>query len=428
MLREKNVKFTQLSEPDRIAALVSGINNYFGKALTLYAMKTGRQYTWDELAIEAENFLGEDLPFHMLNPYNYCRRSLRPIGAVVKSSTRKQGKWIKTYAKTEDGEIYGDPSIARFLLLADDLDISLNKMNGATSTPLGSVRHGYVVARLLEELSDREVHTEVEIVKNTGILTTTIKFSIESLQDIGLVDFRSVKTDRFGKSESGYSVAELVDKSRLEKYIENPGELRKEVLKKRLFQRFGILRRVLELKKENLNRKDLIDELGIAATTSSSCIATLCNLGVYRYQYFKGGATQSSVKITDKGLKAFELAYYPVLRAARELDSRYVRQEYREILEKSGGQINELLRHEKERYTNEKQSHKSDEAEEKNRIVMYAARNMGKENFRIKDVNENFKRNQININSRTVGYIMRRLVKSGELERLSKGFYQFVGN
>lgn len=441
MLREKNVKFTQLSEPDRIAALVSGINNYFGKALTLYVMRTGRQYTWDELAIEAESFLGEDLPFSHAVPHSYCQHSLRPIGAVVESSVRKKGTWARTYAKTDDGEIYGDPSIARFLFLADRLGMSMNRMNGATNSS-GKVRHGYVIARLLEELADGEKHTRKEFAEATGIKPVTLLTSLNHLSKIGFVDYNSVKVDSWGRdAEKGWSVITLKNKRRLEEYLSNKEKLRKDVLEKReQFHHFGYLTKILQLRKEELDRQSVSSDLNISKMNISTIISLLCNLGVYGYKEFVGRKIQSSAKILDKGRTALEIAYLPVLKAAREPDSRYVRQEYRQVLDRFSGKIDELFREERVRYAEEKQTRSQEDADDKNRIILHVIKRLGKPFFRVKDVQKKLEEDNLSVNF-LVRVPIKRLVEDGTLEKypvelkvgekvrkFEKGYYRIAGS
>lgn len=441
MLQEKNVKFTRLSEQDRIAALVSGINNYFGKALTLYVMRTGRQYTFDELAIEAENFLGENLPFSRRSPYTYCQDSLRPIGAVVESSVRKKGTWVRTYAKTDDGEIYGDPSIARFLFLADRFGISMNRMNGGTNSG-GKVRRGYVIAVLLEELADGERHTQKELSEATGIKDVTILGSLNHLSKIGFIDYKSVKVDAYGDAEKGFSVAVIKNKGKLEEYLSNEEKLRKDVRKKReRFSKFGHLTKTLQLRKEELDRQSLSSNLNIFGANASTVISLLCDLGVYGYKEFAGAKIKSSVKILDKGRTALEIAYLPILKATRESDSRYAKQEYRQVLDRLSGKMDELFREERVRYVEEKQMHNQEGVDEKNRIVLHVIRKLGTPFFRVKNVKRSLEEDGTDIKYRTINKVFGRLVKDGILERcpvelkvggevrkFEKGYYRVAGN
>lgn len=442
MWEKQETRFSNLSEIDRITGLVAGVNNLFGKSLALYAMRTGYPYVYRELDAKIKTFLGENLPLDRTALLRYCRNSFEPIGMVVTNSNREQGSWITTYTKTEDGEKYGDPSIARFILLADETGMSLNRMNGGTIFRHKLVR-SYASARLLEELINKEKHTVAELKRKTQINRHTISHSLTHLSELGFVDYKSVNTDSWGGNHKGYSVAELVDRNKLEHYLANPENLRQDVLKKRKdFYKFNYLIRALNLDSDKITNKKLAEDTGISLGNVSSIISLLCDLGIYRYVEFKGGEIMSSAKILERGLRAFELAYYPVLRVARELNSRYVRQEYREIIDKLSNQINDLFRREKMRYVNEKQLHNKEEAMEKNEIILSIIRSLNVPIFRIRNVKEKLKEGESNINPNTVGNIVYRLLESGKVEKvvqekllkdgkiknLDKGFYRLREN
>ncbi|TAL48620.1 hypothetical protein EPN87_00070 [archaeon] len=417
-------KFTELSEAEKISGIVSGINNYFGKALTLYAMKIGHPYIKSELVACLETFLKEDLPFSRAIPHQYCRDSLQPIGAVTKMQVKKGDRNVVGYAKTGDGEIYGDPSIARFLSLAEELDMSLNKMNGGTSAHYGTLRHGYVLARVLEELNDGERHTQAELSKKIGVSGKNLLNSLPYFDKIGFITYESVKIDSWGTSERGYSSAHLVDIGKLEYYIENPKELRKDVADKRSwFTNFGHLTRALQLKSKDITYTKLEENLRIPHVSSNIIVSLLCDLGIYEYKYI-GGRKRSSVKITSNGLRAFELAYQPALRACREPDSRYVKQEYREVLENlTDLRIHEMFRQEKMRYIGEKQSHNVAEGEEKDKIVLMAAKGLNTPVFRPRHIQEELARKGVDMKRATINLVICRLAESGEFKRAKKGFY-----
>lgn len=442
MWEKQETRFSNLSEIDRITGLVAGVNNLFGKSLALYAMRTGYPYVYHELNAKIKTFLGENLPLVRTALLRYCQNSFEPIGMVVTNSDRKQGSWITTYTKTEDGEKYGDPSIARFILLADEMGMSLNKMNGGTVFR-SKLSRSYVSARVLEELIGKEKHTVAELKRKTEINRHTISHSLNYLKKLGFVDYKSVNIDSWGDDQKGYSLAELVDRNKLEHYLTSPENLRQDTLKVREdFYKFNYLIRALKLGLDKITNKKLEEDTKIPLSNASSIISLLCDLGIYRYVEFKGGEIMSSAKILEKGVRVFELAYYPVLRAARELNSRYVRQEYREIIDKLGNQINELFRREKMRYLNEKQLHNKEEAMEKNEIILSIIRNLNMPVFRIKNIKEKLEENGSKINPNTVGNIIYRLIESdkvekvvqekllkdGRIKNLDKGFYRLREN
>lgn len=420
----EKINFIDLLEKDKIAALTSGINNRFGKALTLYAMKTGHPYTVYELAAQLETYLGEKLPFYCGRPFGYCKDSLYPIGAVLDITVRKQDKLVRAYSKTDEGEIYGDPSIARFLLLADQLDISLSSMNRATHTS-GRVRHGYVVTKILDNIIDGEIRNIANISEDIKLNSLTVSKTLRHLRSIGFVDFDSVKTDRLGPHESGYSSVIVSDRDKLEKYISNPEELRKAILnRKGKIQRIGYILETLKKRYEEFDSKKLSEETGFGWSDCSSVVSVLCDLGIYKYKIFKGAEFMSSVKILDKGKQAFELAYDPIIKVSINPFSRYVRQEYREILDKWSSQMDNLFRREKIRYLNEKQLYSKESGEEKVRIIKSAIRNLNTSLFRIKDVNKELDKIGAKINKETTSNIIRELAKEKEVDKVREGFYK----
>jgi DNA-binding PadR family transcriptional regulator len=379
-----------MTPQQRVEALISGVCNNFSKAIALYVLEKGKNYTGMELDHAVERFLGEEaLPFSRGMLRKRCEQSLKPIGFVAEKEVMGEkthsGKWVKAYAITEDGERYGKPSIEQFLLLADYLGKSLNEINGVENTA-GAVKHGYVVAELLGILHDGRIHTETEIAKLMGFNKMVVCASLRHLAELGLAEYRSVSKDAYGGSESSYSIAGLVSRKKLKAYLADDETLRMDVLNVRsIFKFWGHLTSTLKLELEELDCNALAGELGIAVTSASRVIAVLCDLGVYAYKNFDGKYTQSEAKITEDGMKCFEMAYKPVLLVAEDPLSSSAFGEYESVL-KDRSEAVRLFKSEEQRYLDTSNLLDKQNGEDNVALVLDTIHEAGLLEFRRKDL------------------------------------------
>ncbi len=382
--------FLALAEQQRADALVM---NNFGKALALYVMKSGEEYTGEGLNGAATGFLGSDLPFKgKRRMHDYCKDSLEPAGMVAGGSTERDGRSVSTYSITEHGERCGKPAALRFLSLADYLGKSLNELNGATNTS-GSVGHGYALAKVLECLNDGKIHTVTDIAQTAGLTEKVASFSLRHLDRTGLAHYKSVRCDPYGGAETDYSVIELTGRDEAEGYARNP-----RLMTKRLphsqpdyapYVRRCLLA-ALGLGLQEIHRNMLVGALGVSDATAKKVMALLCDLGVYAYRKFKGSFVLSESQITDKGIYAFELAYGPALAVAKDPRSAYAAGAYlMGALERSSKSPAELFASERRRFIETSNNLKQRSGDENVELVMDAIRSSDRStDFRRKDVVE----------------------------------------
>ena len=344
----------------RVEALISGTSSTFGKALVLYAMEPGRAYTKIELKNAAANFLGEDLPFkNCANTlFDYCEHSLLPMGFVLEKYVTRDDKLMKAYAITDDGIKYGKPSVERFILIANYLGLPLHEINGQAHSP-GLLIHNYLAAKILQILMDSDAaHTESEMAKAMDLDSKVVSRALHHLSDLGLIDYQSIRRDPYGASESGFSVAVLVNREKLERYIADKKELKKDVLASGSHYRcWSNLRRTLRFRQEELEHTALAEKLNSEIKLnmteknheSSKIIATLVALGVYAYEGFNGKGVLSDVQLTEKGRTCFKFAYEQVLLAANDSTSQHAFDAYEELF-RIRSRVVDLFRLEKQRY------------------------------------------------------------------------------
>lgn len=338
--RQKRRTFLELSELERIEALTSGASNSCGKALILWVMKPGREYTCGKLNGAAEAFLGRGLPFKYAGRLlQYCKQSLEPAGFVTEGRVAGEGacsgKFLTAYAVTEDADKYGKPAVARFMQLASITGISLNMINGFTASTAG-IRHAYFVARTLECLSDGEKRTTSAIAEQIGANPSTIARTLKHLHEIGFVNYKSVSTDHYGDSERDFSVILLKDPERLRIYKTDIAKLKEDATKiQPTFRYLRCLMDVLNLEVQELNRNLVAKRLGISEKGATKIISILVGLGVYSYRNLSSKA-KSEAEINERGLLAYELAYGPIINVARNPLSKYVFEDYRKPLETEG--------------------------------------------------------------------------------------------
>lgn len=413
---------------ERVEALTAGVANSGPKALALYAMQRGRDYTNGELNAAAETFLGQSLPFKSNGTLQqYCRWSLEPVGfAVEKKVVREHmyaNRLLTAYSIIEEGEIYGKPSIERFMMLSHKLNLPLERINGATSTP-GAVRRGYVVAKVLEALSDGEPTTASSL--EIAINVSQIRTQLTGLHKSGLINYKSVQCDTYGGPERDCPTIELADREKLETYLTDDGRLRADTLKVRNgFDEWGYLRRTLALHAVELDRHSLHRLAAIPKDAGSRTIPTLVMLGVYRYTNFIRGNVKSDVQITDNGLLAYELAYKPVLLVANDPISDYVFMDYKMPLEVP---ILELFREELERFrTSNNKIRKKNPTIEVDSLLSHLETN-GIETFRRKDLIEILKEGGDKRNLEgTVAFLMEKMRREGIIESIGvHGYYRLA--
>jgi hypothetical protein len=433
--------FLSLSVQKRIEALVSCTCTSGPKALALYIMATGKKYTQGELNRNAVEFLSSDLPFSSGILHGYCKTSLQPAGMVnssIVTETMHSRRYLTAYRITQDGELYGKPSIARFILLAHMLNVSLNDLNGVTNSP-GGYKHGYLVAKILEAIKDGKSYSLSSIAKNIGVdIVNIVGSALYELNRLGLVDYKSLNFRNFlHSSVAGYSVAKLKDRAKLEEYLKDENKLRSDVEKLRAFNcKWEYLVCALRLGLGELDRNILSEELGkkyadglkvqhVRKNICSIVLSTMCDLGIYEYKGFIARKTKSEAIITERGLMAFTLAYEPILLVAKDPLSEYVSAEYRKTLQEIEPIIADLFREEMERFKKTSRHLHSRMPEETDRLVMGAVRRVELDSpFRASDLirfgMDRKYRNSISMS-------LHRLAKSGHIEHTGiQQYYKLV--
>ena len=393
-------RFVSLSEQERAEAVFSVCNNA-AKALMLWMMKRGKEYTKEELAAKMRSFLGRKVPLELAeNLRAYCRLSLEPAGLVTERQDFRKlqfgkvtGKRLVTlYAITIDGQSYAKPAIARFLLLADELDISLNNLNGATKRN-GRTSSAYTIARILEVLAERDgPHTPHSIREKLGLAKECVVLqNIMKLASLGLVSYKGTGIDT-----SKQRKAELADKDKLDRYLENGAELKSAILSCcPKFKNFDRLRGAMELRLQEIDRGILSGAFAAAnkklrGNEASEVVSILCRIGAYR---FKGGARAirsraevTEVRITEDGEFAYYSAYRPVLSVAGNPKSPYADEGYQKVLAHIKPGIRTLFRGEFSRFLQTNGRINRSDTGRNCKAVLKAARRQELEEFRTREL------------------------------------------
>lgn len=408
--------FVELDEQRRIEALTSGVANNGWKAATLLSMEEGVPYSPAALDSRVIEFVGSRYADERAS-INFCTDSLEPIGMVVKASIG--GDFTLLYEKTKDGFTYGDAAIARFLHLTHELDLSLKSINRSTQTR-GTVRHGYVVARLLELLSDGEEHQVIEISSTAGFRNPkVISDGLRSLSSIGLVEYDSVPTDSYGERKIiGYATAAVLDREKLAFYARNPEMLMADARAvSPLFRYGGHLKNSVAMGLDVIEANDLAQRLNIHQDTGSKIVSVLCALGVYKRDKFTKGYSSSS-RITTRGMLAYELAFAPVLYLAREPESPEVIRAFGEVAREID--VHSSLREELLRYAKEKRRGPGGQAETDTEVLTLArlVAEGGKDTFRRMDIVDCSRELDMSMHNSTISKALASLVRNGRLERV----------
>jgi len=395
----RSPRFLDLSEQERAEELFSASNSA-AKALMLWVMKRGKNYTEGELDAKMQSFLRKKLPLELKgNLKAYCRYSLEPTGLVAEFQDFKKPQTSKApvkrkvnkYEITDDGQTYAKPAIARFLLLADELGISLNNLNGATKRN-GRTSNAYVIAKILEALTEQGPHKPYTIGEKLKLVQKNVVLqNIRKLASLGLVSYDGTGIDTFKPRE-----AELADSDKLERYLENSEELKSAVLSiYPRFTNFGRLRTIMELRLREIGREILPNKFAaqnkkLSKSGASEATSVLCRIGVYRFKCSgtssKPKAEVTEVKITEKGELAFQSAYRPALTVARYPRSVYVNDGYQSILARIEADVRDLFRREFVRFFRTNGRLNRRDPDEDSRAIIDVVKERGLEEFRVREL------------------------------------------
>ncbi|HUC39168.1 MAG TPA: hypothetical protein VL944_03505 [Candidatus Acidoferrum sp.] len=353
--------FREMDFQERVEA-IGAASNYYGKVAIQLTMRHELPYTGAELYHSLMRTLGisdkADMPFSRSTPFDYCRESLWPISAVVKGVVKKNSRNITAFVKSQDSEEFFLPMAARFLVLADQFDISLVTLLGDTASP-GIVRRGYVMASTMQNLYDANAPLPFSTIIERIGGNHFIGGPIEQLKSAGLVDYSKAKIDPLGESERGYAVATLkMSREEVGQLISEEGRLEsaligtKKAQQKRLYFSRLAIRAVLADPPQSIDCESLAKSLDINRSHACKVVTALCEIGVYQRDRETGERT--SVWLTDRGRYAYEYGFVHGLRVS--LDPSYASTpEYRGAYEELGRDgIIRLLSREKRRYVDQK--------------------------------------------------------------------------
>ncbi len=134
-LSEKPKVKDKLSD-EQVGNMLSSIGNHEGKAITLLVMKNGDIFDSKDLHEGILRAQGENVVWRMNTfvPFNYCIKSLEPIGLVAKETIDET---LKTwgYAITDYGKKFGIPWAGKLLEFSEKHNIPLSKLFGGTVSP-----------------------------------------------------------------------------------------------------------------------------------------------------------------------------------------------------------------------------------------------------------------------------------------------------
>ncbi len=419
-------QFIRLNEQERVEALLSYAGNSAAKALTLWVMEPDRRYYDKELGSVIRDFLGGDIQFRIVdNIRPYCRTSLGPMGFITENKGTRRvpigrsmiDKPVNEYMITYDGQTLAKPAIARFLLLADELGVSLNNLNGATKRN-GKTSSAYAIAKVLEVLADQGVHTARSVAERIeSVHKKVVLLGIKRLAALGLVDYKGTGIDTYKARE-----AELTDADRLERYLANDAKMRAAVRQfYPRFTNFSRLRAIMELRLDVIGREPLFNVFAemnknLNKNNASEATTVLCRMGVYK---FRGETVEprprvelTEVKMTERGRFAFEFAYKPILFVARYPRSDYANGEYQSVLKYVEPKIRSLFSNELVRFSRTNGRLNKGDPDEYNKAIINGVEERALEEFRIKDLV-----GLLRIPTHMVNRRVRDLYKSGRVEK-----------
>lgn len=426
----------------RIEAFTSGILSPDIKGLTLQSMNPLKTYTRSELYDQVCAFCGfdSDLRTFPLTPdsiwsyYNgrpRYRGCLDSIGVVVKLNVGVKDTphgivYATAYHKTDAGEDFGNPLVARGTYVVNELakrrikNSSLWKLLGAfNKNTVARYRSGYTRYKIIKFLSEhpKEEFRKTDLVQALPELDDiVISDTLNSLGEAGVIDYYSSRG-------SGWSEYTLVKKLNEEEIVSNAMKIMPQ------FRNIGYLRSVIGYVNKNSNEvfkyDKLSEKLGIRKNQVSACLSIMHSTG-YLSAKLKGKEIMSIAKANEITQIVEEELIEPIERISYNLNPNI-----------SGfrNRFDYYLEH-KEEWKEARKTHVKVYDEERTQLGPPGGKELrsfivsvlyNKDKMKITQVREEVKNlRRKNVGGNTILLQLRNLENQGKVKRLSKSYYALI--
>ncbi len=192
VVTSKQNRFPQNSE-DRYDAVLATINRELKSATVTYLGQSNHPQTGWEIRGRHKNTVGNGWIPQAHTFAGLCHNTLYPIGCVAEEHVERDqdGRIVKSWKLTEDGEYYCLP-VARFAMRkAIDFDLTMFRPLGSTSST-GKSRSPKNRADILEKLHDLEEGRKADLGDEN------IKYGLQALHSAGLIEYQAVSTETGG--------------------------------------------------------------------------------------------------------------------------------------------------------------------------------------------------------------------------------------
>ena len=440
LFREKNPDFKS-----RVEAILNGILSPDPKGIALQAMDPRKAYTKTELYENVLEFCGlneKEFPltdsmwvYFNGNPRQRRKGSLKEIGAVVELKVKpKRTRYAKTYAtayqKTDAGKDFGDPAVALGTYLVNEFkNLKYHSLQRVLSYPQRGrdrkYRRGYSiykVAELLAKNPDSEFRWKDIVEELEGELSSiAISSALNSLGEVGVIDYQSPCKDVEGKKAKGWAVYRVKEKIDYEKALE---EVKKGYPK---FHNLGYLKKIVEYINKNPDEEfehhKISEKLGIHPKQAALILSQLKKLGYLTSEF--SGNIHSKAKANEFTLKLWEELLEPIGKAVEKLDP-YV-EEFREKLEfyEEKPEIwKDHIRNQLKAYEMERKNVGRKGGKEIRKAILEVLSSFGKPMKRSHIAEEVDKRiSRKGISRSGIRNQLKNLEKEGKIKKVRKGYY-----
>jgi hypothetical protein len=426
---------------ERIEAFTSGILTPDPKVITLWSMEPGSFYTQGELYSRVKEFAGGGFPICRPAVWSYCNGhpgqvegSLYTVGAVVKDEIEiietGEGPLVTvTYAKTPAGEDFGDAIAARALRVSRKLSSRYRSMarifGGTNKSKKAKLRKGFAVYKVVKLLAQnpRKEYRALDIEVETKLPTKALSDTLNSLGDAGIIDYESPYRDKAGKRATGWAEYRLIDKSLLDKGLQelyselretNPGFAVKVYLKTVL--------KYIKDNPEEIYSAALCRRLRIRKDFVSVMLSILKNKG-YLDSVFQGKRILSKTRGNHTTILLWKDLLEPIEAAADRLEPDDF-QGFYEPLEFYNTRTytrTEHIRRMLAKYDMERTNRGAEGSQEIDRVLFTLPKSV----IKLSEIAEIVNRGRAaKVHSKTVWEHLARHVRVGKFEKPQKGFYR----
>lgn len=421
---------------DRVEALTSGLLTPDPKAVTLWSMEPDVSYTVGELHRQVKEFAGGALPISYAAVWSYCRGNGRWPGALEKfglvTNEMNEGTLGPfAFAKTPAGADFGDAIAARALWLCGKLRSryrSLLRIFGAPhKNGAAKARRGFAVYRVVKLLAEQpeRVYRKTDIADLTGVSMNVLVLALNTLGRAGAINYESPQREKGGRRTTGWAQYRLRNRDLLTKDAEELySEFRRDRPGSYLKQYLDLVLDHIRSHPESLYSADTMPNFTVYNSPISNILSFLKSKRFLESD-FEGGTVQSRAMANQTTGLLWDHLLQPIEAVAQRLDLMDCQGlcDSLDFYESHPDTRTEHVQRMLAQYQEERVQRGLEKAQDIDIALLMLPRELMKLSAIVEKLNE---AREFSLCSRTVGYHLEGLVRSGKFEKPKRGYYRRV--